>query len=86
MFLHKLDSFINKQVINNYRFGQLNDDINTKDDITRFDGTLWIRIRIELNCWIRVRIRIVSIRIHNLALKFKRNKKKNQLPVPVSPV
>jgi hypothetical protein len=39
MFLHKLDSVINKQVINNYRFGLQNDDINTKDDITRFDGT-----------------------------------------------
>jgi hypothetical protein len=38
MFLHKLDSFINNQVINNYRFGQLNDDIKTKDDITRLDG------------------------------------------------
>jgi hypothetical protein len=38
MFLHKLDSVINKQVINNNRFGLQNDDINTKDDITRFDG------------------------------------------------
>jgi hypothetical protein len=39
MFLHKLDFVINKQVINNYRFGLQNDDIYTKDDITRFDGT-----------------------------------------------
>jgi hypothetical protein len=39
MFLHKLDSFINKQGINNHRFVLRNDDINTKDDITRFDGT-----------------------------------------------
>jgi hypothetical protein len=38
VFLHKLDSVINKQVISNYKLGLRYDDINTKDDITRFDG------------------------------------------------
>ena len=71
VFLRQTDEFFSPGVMTGQTFYQLSDDINTKDDITPFDGTLfnfwslkpWIRIGsgsglvFSLKSWIRIRMK-----------------------------